>query len=282
MFSGLFRGRSQPAATRTTKIQDAIAHLDTQIASYEETAAMQTNMAAAYRARAAAVVGTDRNSAARFMRRAAACNAQVAAIETVISSTAGQRQALEMTAVHSATANSAEITRSALSSAPVNVARLTESLDDVQDHIETIQSTQDVFASMADGAVAETDDELLAQLETQMPQHTTTTTTATATAAALPQQVLPAPTPGPRVATVEFNSTVGIPPAAAAAAAAAAGNNNNNNNGGPAAGAAACAVSLDAFELAPSPPTHTPVLDPVKHATINNNSLVSLMAFSAE
>lgn len=167
MFSNLFKPRA-PVPSRADKMSSAMSQLDTQIANHEESAALQSQMAGAHRERARAILhnGGDRKVAARQLRRAAGCDAQVQHIEAVIASTAGQRQALELSAVHTASATAAEITRSALSEQPVHPEDLGDALDSVSELVSAVQATQDTIAGFADGQVYEEDDELIEALLT--------------------------------------------------------------------------------------------------------------------
>ena len=169
MFALLFKTKPNASQTKADKMAMAMSHLDTQIAAYEETSTMQNEMAQAYKTRAAAALETnDKKAAVRLLRRAVACENQVNHIETVISSTAGQRHALELSAVHSASANAAEMTRSALSQQTFTADSMSDALNDISEIVDNVQSTQDAISAFSEGASIETDEELLAQFQTDV------------------------------------------------------------------------------------------------------------------
>lgn len=143
----------------------AMAQLDSQISAQEETASMQADMAEAHRSRARSILqaGGDSKALARQLRRAAGCDAQVQHIEAVILSSAQQRQALELSAVHTASAQAAEITRSALAHQPVNSETIGETLDNVQELVNGVQATQDTISVFADSSGGHEDDDELIQ-----------------------------------------------------------------------------------------------------------------------
>jgi len=167
MWSSLFKARGP--STREEKLAAAMGQIDVQIVAQEQVAVMQSDMADAYRTRArTSLQGGNRRGAIQYMRRAASCEAQVSHIEAVINSSTAQRQALELSAVHTASARAVESTRDALAAKPLDADLLNAAMDDVQDLIGGVQLTQDAFSTFASDETHETDDDLLAALELEL------------------------------------------------------------------------------------------------------------------
>jgi len=165
MFNLWPAARKEKTPSRADKMATAMAQLDSQIAAHEETASMQAEMADAHRSRARTILqaGGCSKALARQLRRAAGCDAQVSHIEAVILSSAQQRQALELSAVHTASAQAAEITRSALAHQPVGLESISETLDNVQELVHGVQATQDTIAVFTEQSGGQEDDDELIQ-----------------------------------------------------------------------------------------------------------------------
>lgn len=138
---------SKPAASRADKIGAAIDKLDAIICHHEEILNLQTAMADAYHQKAVRLLPTSEQQAARAMCRSIGCTRQATHVNEVLTSTIKQRQALELSAVHSTSMDAVAVTTAALKLAP-GPDQAINTIDVMDDLLAQVEETQSAYGSM--------------------------------------------------------------------------------------------------------------------------------------